>query len=202
MNDYFVARVSTKGQNLARQLAEAKKMGYADENIFTDEISGRKKERPGTKQHRGCDDMKKIIQRGDRVTFTEIDRVARKKSFSREKIKKKKFSRLLLTIKINRDILVSTKQKGLDTVKINEIISEVLNNTIKQDGRKKTQTDIAAALGVKPQIVNDRLKNENMKVNTAIEMLAEMGYEIVVRPAAASDKRESYIVEKGGPRVR
>ena len=127
---------------------------------------------------------------------------ARGRSFSGEKIKKKKFSRLLLTIKINRDILVSTKQKGLDTVKINEIISEVLNNTIKQDGRKKTQTDIAAALGVKPQIVNDRLKNENMKVNTAIEMLAEMGYEIVVRPAAASDKRESYIVEKGGPRVR
>lgn len=87
-------------------------------------------------------------------------------------------------------------------MKINEIISEVLNNTIKQDGRKKTQTDIATALGVKPQIVNDRLKNENMKVNTAIEMLAEMGYEIVVRPANASDKRESYIVEKGGPRVR
>lgn len=128
--------------------------------------------------------------------------VARGKRFTREKIKKKKFSRLLLTIKINRDILVSTNQKGLGTMKINEIISEVLNNTIKQDGRKKTQTDIAAALGVKPQIVNDRLKNENMKVNTAIEMLAEMGYEIVVRPAAASDKRESYIVEKGGPRVR
>jgi predicted XRE-type DNA-binding protein len=87
-------------------------------------------------------------------------------------------------------------------MKINEIISEVLNNTIKQDGRKKTQTDIATALGVKPQIVNDRLKNENMKVNTAIEMLAEMGYEIVVRPAEASDKRESYVVEKGGMRVR
>lgn len=118
------------------------------------------------------------------------------------KKQKEKISRLLLTFKINRDILVSTKQKGMQTMKINEIVSEVLNNTIKQDGRKKTQTDIAAALGVKPQIVNDRLKNENMKVNTAIEMLAEMGYEIVVRPAAASDKRESYIVEKGGPRVR
>ena len=118
------------------------------------------------------------------------------------KFQKEKFSRLLLTIKINRDILISTNQKGLETMKINEIISEVLNNTIKQDGRKKTQTDIATALGVKPQIVNDRLKNENMKVNTAIEMLAEMGYEIVVRPAEASDKRESYVVEKGGMRVR
>lgn len=87
-------------------------------------------------------------------------------------------------------------------MKINEIISEVLKNTIKPDGRKKTQVDIAAALGVKQQHINDRLKNENMKINTAIEMLAEMGYEVVVRPAEPGDKRESYVVEKGGPRER
>lgn len=87
-------------------------------------------------------------------------------------------------------------------MKINEIISDVLKNTIKQDGRRKTQVDIANALGVKQQHINDRLKNENMKINTAIEMLAEMGYEIVVRPADAGDKRESYVVEKGGPRTR
>lgn len=87
-------------------------------------------------------------------------------------------------------------------MKINEIIAEVLDNTIKPDGRKKTQTDIAVALGIKPQLVNDRLKNENMKVNTAIEMLAELGYEVVVRPIESGDKRKTYAVEKGGPRVR
>lgn len=87
-------------------------------------------------------------------------------------------------------------------MKINEIVIDVLKNTIKPDGRKKTQVDIATALGVKQQHINDRLKNENMKFNTAIEMLAEMGYEVVVRPSDASDKRESYVVEKGGARVR
>lgn len=87
-------------------------------------------------------------------------------------------------------------------MRINEIILEVLKNTQKVDGRKKTQSDIAAALGVKPQVVNDRLKNENMKVNTAIELLEEMGYEIVVKPKEYGDKRESYVVEKGGLRER
>lgn len=87
-------------------------------------------------------------------------------------------------------------------MKINEIILDVLGNTIKQDGRKKTQSDIASALKIKPQLVNDRLKNENMKVNTAIEMLAEMGYEVVVRPSDVGDKRKAYVVEKGGLRVR
>ena len=87
-------------------------------------------------------------------------------------------------------------------MKINDIIADVLNNTAKPDGRKKTQTDIALALGVKPQIINDRLKNENMKVNTAIEMLAELGYEVVVRPVEDSDKRKIYTVEKGGLRIR
>ena len=87
-------------------------------------------------------------------------------------------------------------------MKINEIITEVLDSTIKPDGRKKTQTDIANALGIKPQVVNDRLKNENMKVNTAIEMLAELGYEVVIRPVDVADKRKTYVVEKGGLRVK
>lgn len=87
-------------------------------------------------------------------------------------------------------------------MKINEIILEVLKNTQKVDGRKKTQSDIASALNVKPQVVNDRLKNENMKVNTAIELLEEMGYEIVVKPRDYGDKREIYVVEKGGLRER
>ena len=50
-------------------------------------------------------------------------------------------------------------------MKINEIISDVLKNTIKQDGRRKTQVDIANALGVKQQHINDRLKNENVKMH-------------------------------------
>lgn len=87
-------------------------------------------------------------------------------------------------------------------MKINEIVSDVLRNTVETDGRKKTQVSIANALGVKHQHIHDRLKNENMKVNTAIEMLELMGYELVVRPISSSDKRASYVVEKGSVRTR
>lgn len=83
-------------------------------------------------------------------------------------------------------------------MKINEIIARVIETTLTQGGKKYTQTMIAEKLGVKPQHISDRLKNENMKVNTAIEMLDMMGYDLVVQPREAN--RETYIVEKGGLR--
>lgn len=83
-------------------------------------------------------------------------------------------------------------------MKINEIVVAIIDTTLTQGGKKYTQTMIADELGVKPQHISDRLKNENMKVNTAIEMLDLMGYDLVVRPREAG--RETYIVEKGGLR--
>lgn len=83
-------------------------------------------------------------------------------------------------------------------MKINEIVARVIDTTLTQGGKKYTQTMIADKLGVKPQHISDRLKNENMKVNTALEMLDMMGYELVVRPK--EEGRETYVVEKGGLR--
>lgn len=85
-------------------------------------------------------------------------------------------------------------------MKINEIIQAVIENTLTQGGKRYTQSLIAEELGMKPQHINDRLKNENMKVNTAIEMLDLMGYDLIVQPRESG--RESYKVEKGGVRER
>ena len=85
-------------------------------------------------------------------------------------------------------------------MKINEIVSKVIETTLTQGGKKYTQTMIADELGVKPQHISDRLKNENMKVNTVIEMLDLMGYDLVVKPRESG--RDSYIVEKGGVREK
>ena len=85
-------------------------------------------------------------------------------------------------------------------MKINEIVARVIDTTLTQGGKKYTQTMIADKLGVKPQHISDRLKNENMKVNTALEMLDMMGYELVVRPK--EEGRETYVVEKGGLREK
>lgn len=85
-------------------------------------------------------------------------------------------------------------------MKINEIVAKVIETTLTQGGKKYTQSLIAEELHVKPQHISDRLKNENMKVNTAIEMLNLMGYDLVVVPRESG--RESYLVEKGGMREK
>lgn len=91
-------------------------------------------------------------------------------------------------------------------MKANEIVVRVMENTTRQDGRPYTQTKMAEELTERSDkkvtlaAVNDRLKNENMKISTFIEMLDLMGYEVVARPK--NDKRESYVVEPGTDRKR
>jgi len=91
-------------------------------------------------------------------------------------------------------------------MKANEILIEVMKNTVTQDGKRYTQTRMAAQLSAKSDkevtraAVNDRLKNENMKISNFIEMLDLMGYEVVARPK--NDKRAEYVVEPGTDRKR
>lgn len=91
-------------------------------------------------------------------------------------------------------------------MKINEIVATVLENTMTKGGGKFTQVMLAAELTekygkkVSPAAVNDRLRNENMKVNTALEMLDILGYDIVVVPREKG--REKYEVERGSLRER
>lgn len=80
MAKYFSARVSSKDQNLARQIAEAKKYGVPEENIFCDKITGRKKDRPE------YDRMKSLLQKGDEVYFKELDRIGRAKYLIKEEL--------------------------------------------------------------------------------------------------------------------
>ena len=91
-------------------------------------------------------------------------------------------------------------------MKSNEILVEVMKNTMMQDGKQYTQARMAEDLSAKsnkkvtPAAVNDRLKNENIKISNFIEMLDLMGYEVVARPKA--DKRSEYVVEAGTDRKR
>ena len=91
-------------------------------------------------------------------------------------------------------------------MKANEILIEVLKNTETPDGKRYTQTRMAEQLSEKSDkevtraAVNDRLKNENMKISNFIEMLDLMGYEVVARPK--NDNRAEYVVEPGTDRKR
>ena len=91
-------------------------------------------------------------------------------------------------------------------MKINEIIRDAMENTVGPDGKKITQAAMIEHINEKyaqkvtAAALSDRLKNENMKINTIIEMLDLLGYEVAVRPK--NDKRQTYVVERGGGRSK
>lgn len=73
-NRYFYARVSTKKQNLARQLKAARdRYDIPDECIFTDKQSGKSMDRDEYQR------MKSILEPGDEVIVLSLDRLGRKK---------------------------------------------------------------------------------------------------------------------------
>lgn len=70
---YFYARVSTKGQNLARQMDAAESVPNVD-RIFSDKQSGKSFDRPA------YNEMKSILTAGDEVVVKSLDRLGRNKA--------------------------------------------------------------------------------------------------------------------------
>lgn len=65
------ARVSTAEQNLDRQLIILREQGVAEEDIFTDKISGRKLQRPA------FDELQRVLRPGDTVVVESLSRLSR-----------------------------------------------------------------------------------------------------------------------------
>ena len=65
----FYARVSSKGQNLDRQLARAKEVNA--DKVFTDKLSGKTTDRPGLKA------LMNYVREGDTVEVVSLDRLSR-----------------------------------------------------------------------------------------------------------------------------
>lgn len=76
---YFYCRVSTKDQNLDRQLEEAEK--YKPDEIFCDKMSGKDFHRPEYER------MKSLLKDGDEVYVKELDRLGRNKDGIKSEIR-------------------------------------------------------------------------------------------------------------------
>lgn len=71
---YFLARVSSKEQSLARQLKIARdRFDIPDENVFCDKMTGSSFDRPQYKR------LKETVKAGDEVIVKEFDRFGRDK---------------------------------------------------------------------------------------------------------------------------
>ena len=134
MAKYFSARVSSKDQNLARQLAEAEKYGISKENVFCDKITGRKKDRPE------YDRMKKLLQRGDEVYFKELDRIGRDKCLIKEELEWFKEQGVIVRV-LDVPTTLMELPKGQEWVleMVNNILIEVLGTIAEQEWTKTKQ---------------------------------------------------------------
>lgn len=131
MAKYFSARVSSKDQNLARQIAEAKKYGVPEENIFCDKITGRKKDRPE------YDRMKSLLQRGDEVYFKELDRIGRAKYLIKEELEWFRERGIIVRV-LDVPTTLMELPKGQEWVfeMVNNILIEVLGTIAEQEWEK------------------------------------------------------------------
>lgn len=71
MANYMYIRVSSKDQNLARQLEDLKHLDIPEENVFIDKQSGKDFNRPSYQK------LIETIQEGDIIYFHSIDRMGR-----------------------------------------------------------------------------------------------------------------------------
>jgi predicted XRE-type DNA-binding protein len=72
-------------------------------------------------------------------------------------------------------------------------INKAINAIMKKEGWSQKQ--MATAIGKqRPNDVSARLASKNMSFDKAIEMLAAMGYEVVVQPVTAGQRKDGAIV--------
>jgi DNA invertase Pin-like site-specific DNA recombinase len=127
---YFYARVSSKDQNLDRQLDAAKAYKNID-RIFSDKQSGKDFDRPEYIK------MKSIVQPGDEVIVKELDRLGRDKEGIKEEIRWFKDHGVILRILDVPTTLIDFQGQDWIADMVNNILIEVLG-AIAQNEREKT----------------------------------------------------------------
>ena len=139
---YFYGRVSSQGQNLARQLESAKNYGKPFDRIFTDKKSGKDFDRESYLE------MKSILERGDEVVVHALDRLGRNKEMIKAELAWFKEHGVIVRI-LNVPTTLIEYPAGQEWVMdmVNNILIEVLGAFAQQereDNKKKQAEGIAA----------------------------------------------------------
>ena len=140
---YFYTRVSTKDQNLARQLEEAKSYKDVDE-VFCDKQSGKTYNRPEYER------LKTILREGDEVIVKEMDRLGRNKAATKDEIKWFKDNGITLRILELPTTLIDFNGQEWIADMINNMLIEVLTTIAEQEVKKidKRRAEGIAAMPV------------------------------------------------------
>ena len=141
---YFYGRVSSRDQNLARQLESAKKYKNVDQ-VFTDKQSGKNFNREGYQQ------MKEILRDGDEVIVHSLDRLGRNKEMIKEELAWFKEHGVIVRI-LNVPTTLIEYPAGQEWLMdmVNNILIEVLGAFAEQEREniRKRQAEGIAAMPV------------------------------------------------------
>ena len=127
MRRYFYGRVSSKDQNLDRQLESARKYKNVD-HVFTDKQSGKNMDRDGYQE------MKSVLERGDEVVIHALDRLGRNKDAIKEELAWFKEHGIIVRI-LNVPTTLIEYPEGQEWVMdmVNNILIEVLGAFAEQE---------------------------------------------------------------------
>lgn len=151
---YFVARVSTKEQNLARQLKVAReRFDIPDENVFCDKASGKDFNRPEYQR------MKTILKPGDEVIVKEFDRLGRNKDETKKELEWFKQHGVIVRILDVPTTLLDFKEQTWVSEMINNILIEVLG-TIAEQERNKIRQRQAEGIAAMPVVNGKKISSK------------------------------------------
>ena len=126
---YYYARVSSKEQNLARQIAAFKALGATDRDIITDKESGKDLERVGYQALKNT-----ILRRGDTLVVKSLDRLSRNKADIHNELRYFKENGIRLKV-IDLPTTMMELPEGQEWVfdMVNNILIEVLGTIAEQE---------------------------------------------------------------------
>ena len=144
---YGYARVSSKEQNLDRQLAELRQAGVEERNIFTDKESGKTFNRKAYNLLVGTEESASMLRKNDLLIVYSIDRLGRNYS---EIMKQWKY----ITQEIQADIKVldmplldtSKQDNSLDNRFVAELVLQILSYVAQKE---RENIKIRQAQGIK-----------------------------------------------------
>ena len=152
---YFYARVSTREQNLDRQLEVARNYKGVDA-IFSDKQSGRKVDRIEYQK------LKSAVVRGDEVIVKELDRLGRNKQLIKDEIAWFKENGVILRILDVPTTLIDFQGQDWIQEMINNILIEVMGSMAEQEvekNHKRQKEGINAMLVVDGKKVSRKTGN-------------------------------------------
>lgn len=141
---YYYARVSSKEQNLDRQIAAFVALGAQEREIITDKESGKNLNRPGYMALKNA-----MLRRGDTLVVKSLDRLSRNKCDIRNELQFFKENGIRLKV-IDLPTTMMELPEGQEWVfeMVNNILIEVLGTIAEQERetiRKRQAEGIEAA---------------------------------------------------------